>query len=174
MFFEHREPRSCWRRTSCTRRTGSISARTSTPAKIPTQDFPDKSRRRNCGKELLSWRRARNGCGHSCKPYDFFHSPNTLETNIGTFVVAGKTGAPNDVVTLNGTEIPAESKDDNGGFALAVPLDHGQNTLTVTIGTSEGLLAASTKLVHWNPSLQTGGPSAQVCFLQGCDLHRSC
>jgi exo-beta-1,3-glucanase (GH17 family) len=90
--------------------------------------------------------------------FDFFNSPNTLETNIGTFVVAGKTSHPEDVVKLNGVEITAESKDSSGVFALAVPLEHGPNTLTVTIESSAGLLVATgTKMVTWNSSLQTSG-----------------
>ena len=85
---------------------------------------------------------------------DFFALPDTMDTNIGTFVVAGTTDHWNDVVKLNGNPIPSESR----VFVHSVPLSPGKNSLVLTIESAAGHVErTASKTAAFDPTLSTGG-----------------
>lgn len=86
---------------------------------------------------------------------DFLTLPETTETNLPTFVVASFTDPGNEVL-LNGGAIPAENMDEQGNFAVAVPLFEGDNLLSLTI-TSDGVVVTTTeKHAFYDPDFATG------------------
>ncbi len=90
--------------------------------------------------------------------YDFAAMPATLTTNLSRFLIAGVTPHADDVVKLNGSPIPAGSKDTGGVFAFTVPLSPGTNALTLTMESATGtLLSTATKTVSADSALSTAG-----------------
>jgi exo-beta-1,3-glucanase (GH17 family) len=86
---------------------------------------------------------------------DFLTLPTSTQTNLPTFVVASFSEPGNEVV-LNGVDIPAESMDEEGNFAVAVPLSEGDNLLALTIRTGEEVVMSVNKHVFYGPSFATG------------------
>src|SRR5262245_50784212 len=78
---------------------------------------------------------------------DFFALPDTINTNIANYLVAGETD-PANVVKVNGSPIASDSMDTFGAFSLTVPLNIGTNTLVVSIESAAGqVLTAVSKTV---------------------------
>jgi hypothetical protein len=88
-----------------------------------------------------------------CK--DWSSAPELTETNIQTFVVAGST-EPDNEVWLNGTPLSPNAMDDEGNFAVAVPLIEGDNLLELVIKSREEITRTE-KAVHFDKDFSTGG-----------------
>lgn len=82
--------------------------------------------------------------------------PQLTETNIPTFVVASFT-EPNNEVWLNGTLLLPDAMDEEGNFAVAVPLVEGDNLLQLVIKSGEAIIATAEKTVHYTENLSTRG-----------------
>jgi exo-beta-1,3-glucanase (GH17 family)/DNA-binding beta-propeller fold protein YncE len=87
---------------------------------------------------------------------DFPALPELTQTNIPTFVVAGST-EPDNEVWLNGKALPPNAMDDEGNFAVPVPLVEGDNLLELVIKSGEEVIATAEKTVHFNKCFSTGG-----------------
>lgn len=87
---------------------------------------------------------------------DFPALPELTETNISTFVVAGST-EPDNEVWLNETPLPPDTMDEEGNFAVAVPLVEGDNLLELVIKSGGEVIASAEKTVHFNEDFSTGG-----------------
>lgn len=86
---------------------------------------------------------------------DFFGLPNTIETNLSTFLVAAATSAGN-TVRVNGVEIPPTARDEQGAFAYTVTLTPGANALSLAITSNTGQpVASATKSVVYDAGLST-------------------
>ncbi len=87
---------------------------------------------------------------------DFNSLPELTETNISTFVVSGSAG-PNNVVLLNGASLPPGTIDEEGNFAVAVPLVEGDNLLELLIKSGEEVVTDAEKIVCFDDDFSTGG-----------------
>jgi len=87
---------------------------------------------------------------------DFTALPELSETNISPFVVSGSVGSGNEVL-LNGTSLPPETIDEEGNFAVTVPLVEGNNLLELLIISKEEVVTDVEKIVYFNDDFSTGG-----------------
>jgi len=85
---------------------------------------------------------------------DFATLPETITTNLNTYVIAGAAGAGASV-SFNGTPINSPEIDANGTYAFTVPLTEGTNTLTLTVTPSAGSATTITRTVVYDPTFST-------------------
>lgn len=88
---------------------------------------------------------------------DFTSLPSPVQTNLSTFLVTGATAADNTVL-LNGSNIPADTKDDNGMFAVPVALTPGSNALSLVVKDTTGKTVSTTvRTIVYDTSVTTAG-----------------
>ena len=82
---------------------------------------------------------------------DFFAQPDFYITNIPTLLASGFAGRGTDVF-VNGTEVPSTNIDDVGHFAIAIPLQEGDNMVELTIRSSDtnDLIRQGRKMVRYD------------------------
>jgi exo-beta-1,3-glucanase (GH17 family)/DNA-binding beta-propeller fold protein YncE len=98
---------------------------------------------------------------------DFFALPGLTITNISTFVVAGST-EPNSEVMLNGITLPANTMDEGGNFAVAMPLNDGDNLLILVIKSGGEVISSAEKTIRLDKGFSTGGK--RLIYVDSVDI----